>query len=95
MQWHARHLAMRDDSPTKELVWKHIGPLRMSGRVTDVAVPSHRPFTFYVATASGGLWKTINEGTTWEPIFDDAPSASTGAVAVAPSDATNVWVGLG
>ncbi len=95
LEWHARHLAMREESPTKELKWKHIGPLRMSGRVTDVAVPINRPFTFYVATASGGLWKTINEGTTWEPMFDEAPSGSTGAVAVAPSDPSIVWVGLG
>ena len=95
LEWHARHLAMRDESPTKDLKWKHIGPLKMSGRVTDVAVPSGRPFTFYVASASGGLWKTINEGTTWEPMFDDAPSGSTGAVAVAPSDPSNVWLGLG
>lgn len=95
IQWHAQHLKMRDESPTKDLKWKHIGPLRMSGRVTDIAVPAGRPFTFYVATASGGLWKTINEGTTWDSMFDDAPSASTGAVAVAPSDPTIVWLGTG
>jgi photosystem II stability/assembly factor-like uncharacterized protein len=93
--FHQRHLRQREESPTKELKWKHIGPLRMSGRVTDIAVPRGKPFTFYVATASGGLWKTRNEGTTWEPIFDDAPSGSTGAVAVAPSDPNVVWVGLG
>lgn len=95
LQWHARHLEMRDVSPTKNLAWKHIGPLRMSGRVTDIAVPPNQPFTFYVATASGGLWKTINEGTTWTPLFDDAPSASTGAVAVDPSQPNIVWAGLG
>jgi photosystem II stability/assembly factor-like uncharacterized protein len=95
LQWHSRHLEMRDASPTKELAWKHIGPLRMSGRVTDIAVPPNQPFTFYVATASGGLWKTVNEGTTWFPLFDDAPSASTGAVAVDPSQPNIVWAGLG
>jgi photosystem II stability/assembly factor-like uncharacterized protein len=95
LEFHQRHLQQREESPTKELKWKHIGPLRMSGRVTDIAVPRGKPFTFYVATASGGLWKTRNEGTTWEPIFDDAPSGSTGAVAVAPSDPNVVWVGLG
>ena len=95
LAWHQQHLKMRDESPTKDLKWKHIGPMRMSGRVTDIAVPPKRPFTFYVATASGGLWKTVNEGTTWESIFDDAPSGSTGAVAVAPSDPAIIWVGLG
>ena len=67
----------------------------MSGRVTDVAKPLDQPHTFYVATASGGLWKTVNEGTTWTPIFDDAPSASTGAVAVDPNNSETIWVGLG
>ncbi len=95
LAWHQQHLKLRDESPTKDLKWKHIGPMRMSGRVTDIAVPPKRPFTFYVATASGGLWKTVNEGTTWESIFDDAPSGSTGAVAVAPSDPAIIWVGLG
>jgi photosystem II stability/assembly factor-like uncharacterized protein len=95
LAWYQQHLNMREQSPSRDLIWKHIGPLRMSGRVTDIAVPPHRPFTFYVATASGGLWKTVNEGTTWEPIFDDAPSASTGAVAVSPSNPDVVWVGLG
>lgn len=95
LQWHQEHLQMRQDSPFRELKWKHIGPQLMSGRVTDIAKPLDQPHTFYVATASGGLWKTINEGTTWQPIFDDAPSASTGAVVVDPSNSDTVWVGLG
>ncbi|MGI9519218.1 MAG: WD40/YVTN/BNR-like repeat-containing protein, partial [Pirellulaceae bacterium] len=52
-------------------------------------------FTFYVATASGGVWKTINEGTTWTPIFDYAPSGSVGAIATCPTNPETVWVGLG
>src|SRR2546428_7303256 len=47
-----------------------IGPAAMGGRVTGVAVVEDRPATMYVATASGGLWKTVNNGTTWEPVFD-------------------------
>ncbi len=95
LNWHEQHLKMRDESPFNSLGWKFIGPELMSGRVTDIAVPAGQPFTFYVATASGGVWKTINEGTTWTPIFDDAPSGSVGAIAVDPNQVETVWVGLG
>lgn len=95
LEWHKQHLEMRDGSPYKELKWKHIGPLLMSGRVTDIAKPLDQPHTFYVATASGGVWKTSNEGTSWKSIFDDAPSGSIGAITVDPSDSNIVWVGLG
>ena len=95
LAWHAQHLKMRDESPWKNLRWRPIGPQKMSGRVTDIAAVSGEPYTYFVATASGGLWKTVNEGTTWQAVFDDAPSASTGAVAVAPSQPATVWVGLG
>lgn len=95
LQWHQQFLEMREESTFKEMAWSHIGPQLMSGRVTDIAKPLDQPHTFYVATASGGLWKTVNEGTTWKAIFDDAPSASTGAVAVDPQNSDTVWVGLG
>ena len=95
LAWHQTHLQMRDASPYKKMKWRHIGPTNMSGRVTDLAVPEDQPFTFYVATASGGVWKTTNEGTTWQAIFDDAPSGSVGAISVAPSDSNTIWVGLG
>ena len=89
-----RHRKMRAKTPFKKR-WASIGPLLMSGRITDIAVAEKRKFTFYVASASGGVWKTENEGTTWQPIFDDAPSGSVGAVAVAPSNNDIVWAGLG
>ncbi len=95
LRWHKQHLEMQQATPYGSLKWRHIGPQLMSGRVTDVAKPLDQPHTFYVATASGGLWKTVNEGTTWTPIFDDAPSASTGAVAVDPNNSETIWVGLG
>lgn len=93
--WHARHQDMQENSQFQSSKWQHIGPELMSGRVTDIAVPADQPFTFYVATASGGVWKTENEGTTWTPVFDDAPSGSTGAIAVDPQRTDTVWVGLG
>lgn len=72
-----------------------IGPANMGGRVVDVAVVESRPATMYVATASGGLWKTVNRGTTWQPIFDDRETVSIGDVALAPSNPEIVWVGTG
>ncbi|MDG1807840.1 MAG: hypothetical protein P8I27_08070 [Pirellulaceae bacterium] len=95
LNWHKDHMQMAADSDFAGTKWRFIGPEIMSGRVTDLAIPSGQPFTFYAATASGGLWKTTNEGTTWQPIFDDAPSASVGAVTTCPTQPETVWVGLG
>ena len=66
------HVAMRQSSPFKSLVWQFLGPTNISGRVTDVAVvtPRGKFYTIYVATATGGLWKTDNDGVTWAPVFD-------------------------
>jgi len=72
-----------------------LGPGNMGGRVVDLAVVEARPATLYVATASGGLWKTTNSGTTWTPVFERAATVSLGAVAVAPSNPDLVWVGTG
>ncbi|HVR06648.1 MAG TPA: hypothetical protein VMW75_01255, partial [Thermoanaerobaculia bacterium] len=63
-----------------------IGPAFISGRVADLAVDSRHPSTYYVAAASGGLWKTVNAGTTFEPIFDGEGSYSLGCVTVDPND---------
>ncbi len=80
---------MKNISPYKDLKWQFLGPVNVSGRCTDVAVvaPKGRNYTIYAATASAGLWRTVNEGTTWEPIFENAPSVAIGDVALAPSDA--------
>lgn len=72
-----------------------IGPANMSGRVTDVAVVESRPSTIYVGTGSGGVWKTVNNGTTWTPLFDKQPVSSIGDVTVAPSNPDLIWVGTG
>jgi photosystem II stability/assembly factor-like uncharacterized protein len=72
-----------------------IGPGNMGGRVVDVAVVEGRPATLFVATASGGLWKTVNNGASWTPAFEREATVSLGAVAVAPSDPDVVWVGTG
>jgi photosystem II stability/assembly factor-like uncharacterized protein len=90
-------VAMRGSSPFKDLKWQHLGPTNISGRVVDVAVANRKGRTrvIYVATAAGGLWKTENEGQTFEPIFDQAASAAGGNVEVAPSDPNTIWFGTG
>jgi len=89
--------AMREASPFKDLKWQFVGPTNVSGRVTDVAVvaPKGKSYTIYVASASGGVWKTENEGTTWTPIFENMATASIGDIALAPSDQDILWVGTG
>ncbi|MBE3124139.1 MAG: hypothetical protein IMZ57_00570 [Acidobacteria bacterium] len=89
--------AMQQASKFKDLKWQFIGPTNVSGRVTDVAVvaPKGKNYTIYVATASGGVWKTENEGTTWIPIFENHVSAAIGDIALAPSDQNTIWVGTG
>jgi len=86
--------------PVTELMLKGmkaraIGPAVMGGRVSDLAIDPQKPTTFYVALATGGLWKTGNNGVTFEPVFDGQPVQSLGAVSVAPSDSEVVWVGSG
>ncbi len=77
------------------LKYRELGPAIMGGRVDEFAVVESDPKIVYVGLASGGVWKTINAGTTWEPIFDDQPIASIGALALAPSDPSILWVGTG
>jgi photosystem II stability/assembly factor-like uncharacterized protein len=72
-----------------------IGPALTSGRVNAFAVDPNDRAKYYVATASGGVWKTINAGTTWTPIFDNYGSYSIGAIALDPKDSSVLWVGTG
>ena len=93
----AQYGKMLQASRFKDLKWQWIGPKNVSGRIIDVAVvaPKGKNYVIYAATASGGLWKTENEGTTWASVFDNAPSAAVGDIAVAPSDPRIVWAGTG
>jgi len=77
------------------LRFRGIGPALMSGRISDIAVDPHDRATWYVAAASGGVWKTTNAGTTWKPVFDNQGSYSIGCVAVDPNNPLVVWVGTG
>src|SRR5687767_9590458 len=84
-----------DDPILRNFTWRAIGPANMGGRIDDIAVVESNPSIYYVAFAVGGLWKTVNNGTTWTPIFDEHPVASIGDVTVAPSDPNVVYVGTG
>ena len=79
--------------------YRNLGPFRAGSWLTDFAAPEaplhDHLYTFYIATRNGGVWKTTNNGTTFEPIFDNQNVSSIGAVAVAPSASNVVWVGTG
>jgi photosystem II stability/assembly factor-like uncharacterized protein len=79
----------------KALKWRSIGPANMGGRITAISVYEADPTTYWVATASGGLVKTVNNGITFEHQFDKENTVSIGAVCVAPSNRHIVWVGTG
>jgi photosystem II stability/assembly factor-like uncharacterized protein len=76
------------------LHWRPIGPFR-GGRTTAVSGVPGRPHEFYIGAVNGGVFKTVNAGRTWTPLFDDQPSASIGAIAVAPSAPDTLYVGSG
>lgn len=77
------------------LKFRSIGPALTSGRVSDIAVNPQNTSEYYVATASGGVWKTTNHGTTFKPIFDSQGSYSIGCVTIDPNNPHVVWVGTG
>src|SRR4030081_215206 len=79
----------------KNLKARSIGPAVMGGRVSDIALDPKNPFIFYVGLAQGGVFKTGNNGVSFDPIFDKQPVLSIGAIAVAPSDSDLIWVGTG
>ncbi len=84
-----------DKNLLKNLNYRSIGPTRQSGRFVDFAVVQQQPTTFYAATGSGHLWKTANNGITFEPLFENEAIFSISDVAVAPSDPNIVWIGTG
>jgi photosystem II stability/assembly factor-like uncharacterized protein len=79
----------------KNLPFRELGPAVMGGRIDDFAVVESNPNIVFVGVASGGVWKTTNNGTTWEPVFDKEGVSTIGDIAIAPSDLSVVWVGTG
>jgi photosystem II stability/assembly factor-like uncharacterized protein len=77
------------------LKFRLIGPAVASGRVVSIAVNPKNKVAYYVGVASGGVWKTVNDGTTWTPVFDKEGSYSIGWITLDPNDPAVVWVGAG
>ena len=84
-----------DAGTVSAVSFRMVGPALTSGRVSDLAIHPSNTDTWYVSTASGGLWKTENHGITFNPIFDSYASYSIGCVEIAPSNKNTVWVGSG
>jgi hypothetical protein len=78
-----------------QFTWRWIGPMTFSGRITGFAVPRGQSTTYYVLTASGGLWKTEDAGIHFEPIFEKGGTLSMGWLAIAPSDQNVLYLGTG
>ena len=93
----AKQTEMKQTSPFKDLKWQFIGPTNISGRCTDVEAiyPRGKNYTIWIGSATGGVWKSVNEGTTFEPVFRDMPTASIGDIAIDPKNPDIVWVGTG
>ncbi|MGI8469570.1 MAG: WD40/YVTN/BNR-like repeat-containing protein, partial [Pyrinomonadaceae bacterium] len=83
-----------DENTFSEMKWRMVGPFR-GGRVNGVSGVPNEPNTFYFGSVGGGVWKSMNSGRTWNPVFDSQPVASIGAIAVAPSSPNTVYVGKG
>lgn len=96
---HAQGPAPFNEQLLKPFGYRNIGPFWIGARASDIAVPTKPEtahlYTFYVSFWSGGVWKTINSGTTFEPVFDAQSTLNIGDVTVAPSNADIVWVGTG
>ena len=86
--------SLADPGIFKELRWRTIGPFR-GGRMKAASGVPQQPNVFYVAATNGGVWKTTDYGVTWNPIFDEQSTGSVGALAVAPSDPSIIYVGSG
>lgn len=84
-----------DDPVLRPFRFRSIGPASMGGRIDDFAVVENDPSTIYIGFATGGVWKTTNNGTTWTPIFDTYSVCSIGALAVDQKNPSIVWVGTG
>ena len=79
----------------KELSWRCIGPAVMGGRTVDIEAVEDKPWIIYAAIGPSGVWKSINNGITWEPVFQEESTVSVGDIAVNQSDPDVIWVGTG
>lgn len=84
-----------DDDLLAGLKARAIGPAATSGRITDIEAVHSKPNIIYAGTATGGLWKSVNSGLNWEPLFDDQDYASIGAIAIYQNNPSIIWAGTG
>jgi photosystem II stability/assembly factor-like uncharacterized protein len=88
--------SMQQASPYRSLVWQYLGPTNISGRATDIAVADRGAVRrIYAAYATSGVWKSDDDGVSWQAVFENQPSTSIGDVAISPSNPDLVWVGTG
>jgi photosystem II stability/assembly factor-like uncharacterized protein len=83
------------DSTLSGLKFRSIGPAFMSGRIADIVIDPNNQNIWYVAVGSGGVWKTVNSGTTWAPLTDSKPFYSTGCLTLDPNNSSTIWLGTG
>ncbi|WP_460219480.1 glycosyl hydrolase [Psychroserpens sp. MEBiC05023] len=101
LQYTNAQKSKKDDSQPLDKVkidglkWRSIGPSLTSGRISDIAVNPNNPFEYYVASSAGGVWKTINAGVEYTPIFDNEGSYSIGCITIDPNNSNVIWVGSG
>ena len=84
-----------DLAPVDFLEWREIGPSVVGGRISDLAIDPSNKSIIYVGTATAGVWKSTNHGTTWDEIFTDEVTSSIGDITLSPSNPNIVWVGTG
>jgi photosystem II stability/assembly factor-like uncharacterized protein len=77
------------------LKFRSVGPAFMSGRIADIAINPDNENEWYVAVGSGGVWKTVNAGTTWQPLTDNQSFYSTGSITIDPNNTNTIWLGTG
>ncbi len=90
-----RHQQLKRDSEFHGLEWRNIGPVVQGGRIVDIESVPGQPYSFYVAYASGGVWRTTNNGVTFDPLFDDQETIVIGDLALDPQNSKTIWAGTG
>jgi photosystem II stability/assembly factor-like uncharacterized protein len=95
LKWYDQHQAMKAQTPFKDMKWRFIGPDIIGGRCVDIAVPKGSRNVIYIASAVGGLWKTVNTGITWECLTNELPTMSMGDIDISESDPNVIYCGTG
>jgi len=90
-----QHVKLREESIFKDLKWTPVGPRIQGGKIESIWSVKKRKSTIYVGVGSGNLWKTVNNGTTWKPVFENESTFSVSVVTVSDKDPNLVWVGTG